>query len=94
MVASNGDNQQDSQLSITYEEDENMEDFQAAVMQSGIEELPHQMNNNLCPYTASSSKVHDVNVQGLVSASDTQGSPSSEVRHYASLLKIGIIFFC
>ncbi|XP_020691050.1 kelch domain-containing protein 4 isoform X1 [Dendrobium catenatum] len=79
IAASSRDNQPDSQLSITYEEDENIEGFEGAVMQSGIEELSHQTNNNLCLDTASSSKINDVKVQGLVSASDMLAGLSSEV---------------
>ncbi|XP_020571836.1 kelch domain-containing protein 4 isoform X2 [Phalaenopsis equestris] len=69
----------DSQLSITYEEDENVEGFEQAVMQSGLKNLSHQIDNNLCLNAVSGSKIHDVKVQGLGSASDMQATPPSEV---------------
>ncbi|KAK8944048.1 hypothetical protein KSP40_PGU009415 [Platanthera guangdongensis] len=80
MSPSNGGNQVDLHLSITYEEDGNMDEFEeAADMQSGMTELSHQTSTNLGLGTGTSSKICDVKARGLVSCSEVQSSTLSEV---------------
>lgn len=81
MSPSNGGNQVDSHLSITYDEDENMDEFEEdADMRSGMTELSHQTSTNLHLGTGTSSKICDVKVRGSVSCSEVQSSTSEVVR--------------
>ncbi|KAG0499900.1 hypothetical protein HPP92_004591 [Vanilla planifolia] len=74
-------NQVESQMCITYEEDENMEGSdEAADVQFAVQQLSIQQSKNLGLDTGHLSKVSDVKVHGLVDSSEMQATTPEVVR--------------